>query len=522
MSTQPILLIYNNLQIPIPLYHISILSLGLLQEYILQKCSLIIYNIEYSELVFNNGFTIKLGDETAEFNKLLSVFLSEHSDLTLEKIILYDRKRDENDNVIKENIYIDRFNNWIMNSSEIPDLIDTREFIGNISNIFSQIFQPRTTQPFTQPFAQPFTQPVYTNVQQTNNNNNIINDEDDDEGIYSNTSGNVIFSEPLHSAEELNNIVGILDQYVANYTNNLQQQEELYNNSSGATINNPLLNNFFRRNLSNNSTQQQPQPNPLLQTLFSTLSGNIGMENMGINIDFNNIENNPEFYNTFLHALNHNMSASTNTTPTSAGNLYDYISYSINSPITSTMSNNNGEMVFSIPIDITISNPNNISMFTQNLFNNFQFDDVVVALTDEEFNKLDKQLYTLKSTQSGEEGEDNCMICCDCYEENNEIIVLQCKHNFHTNCIRKWLCEFNNKCPMCKLEISKGRPLNNTNNLNNSNNTHNSPPTFFQQTFDYDDSESNSESNSDDDESDSENNSENNSESDDDKDDDSD
>lgn len=46
-----------------------------------------------------------------------------------------------------------------------------------------------------------------------------------------------------------------------------------------------------------------------------------------------------------------------------------------------------------------------------------------------------------------------CPICFDKFEEDNKVVILQCKHYFHYNCIKKWLLEENNTCPICRKEV---------------------------------------------------------------------
>ncbi|KAL7106247.1 hypothetical protein ACP275_07G100100 [Erythranthe tilingii] len=54
---------------------------------------------------------------------------------------------------------------------------------------------------------------------------------------------------------------------------------------------------------------------------------------------------------------------------------------------------------------------------------------------------------------AGEEGSDVCAICLDdlyCPDQStNNVGVLDCKHVYHSDCIRRWL-RVKNFCPMCK------------------------------------------------------------------------
>ncbi|KAK2368063.1 RING-type E3 ubiquitin transferase [Trifolium repens] len=46
---------------------------------------------------------------------------------------------------------------------------------------------------------------------------------------------------------------------------------------------------------------------------------------------------------------------------------------------------------------------------------------------------------------------DTCMICQDAYKYQENIGTIQCGHEFHVDCISKWL-KLKNQCPICKSE----------------------------------------------------------------------
>jgi len=62
--------------------------------------------------------------------------------------------------------------------------------------------------------------------------------------------------------------------------------------------------------------------------------------------------------------------------------------------------------------------------------------------------KLNKHLkeHLLKSDSAGE-----CSICLELYQENDKIVQLTCNHIFHKDCIREWLQNKQNNCPLCRL-----------------------------------------------------------------------
>ena len=55
-----------------------------------------------------------------------------------------------------------------------------------------------------------------------------------------------------------------------------------------------------------------------------------------------------------------------------------------------------------------------------------------------------------KIKTSNEILEDVCSICLN--KENKEIMILICNHNFHSECLQKWLVR-NKKCPICRKEV---------------------------------------------------------------------
>lgn len=60
---------------------------------------------------------------------------------------------------------------------------------------------------------------------------------------------------------------------------------------------------------------------------------------------------------------------------------------------------------------------------------------------------LDPQRYT-----DGICIDNTCAICLDNMNENEEVIVLPCRHGYHRNCIETWL-NAHNVCPTCRQSI---------------------------------------------------------------------
>jgi len=76
-------------------------------------------------------------------------------------------------------------------------------------------------------------------------------------------------------------------------------------------------------------------------------------------------------------------------------------------------------------------------------------EDVKIVIKEEDFNKIE----IINNVN-----DVNCSICCDEIKDN--AIKLKCNHYYHKDCIKKWLCNYSNKCPNCKEEVCKGIPFN--------------------------------------------------------------
>ncbi|KAF9988176.1 hypothetical protein BGZ75_009873 [Mortierella antarctica] len=68
-----------------------------------------------------------------------------------------------------------------------------------------------------------------------------------------------------------------------------------------------------------------------------------------------------------------------------------------------------------------------------------------------------------------------CVICLDDFEDETELRVLPCKHEYHVACIDNWLTTRKKFCPICKRDIctpTETTPLLGSSNRTSSNNNH--------------------------------------------------
>ena len=74
-------------------------------------------------------------------------------------------------------------------------------------------------------------------------------------------------------------------------------------------------------------------------------------------------------------------------------------------------------------------------------------------LSDSNESGVNREILNLRSRVFINELRYNeCVICKNNFECEDLIRTLPCKHQFHINCIDRWL-QNNNKCPICKKKI---------------------------------------------------------------------
>ena len=62
-----------------------------------------------------------------------------------------------------------------------------------------------------------------------------------------------------------------------------------------------------------------------------------------------------------------------------------------------------------------------------------------------------------KVGSQGENGSDECAICLNSCEDGDEMCVLPCKHELHTDCLLPWLKQ-TNSCPLCRHQLETDCP----------------------------------------------------------------
>ena len=418
--------------------------IGNIQEKILKTCSLMIYNIENTELILKNGKTFILGSEQCIFKEIFEDIIKNNIDEKefedylghIDKFIVYDRKRDENGNVIKNNIIIDNYNIWFNENQKYINYSSSSSFIpqnnNNIISLFSNIFESSLSN-YNQNINLDDNQHInnlfrnYINTQSNNVNTNVQEDENTTQADNNTTqTDNNIQPETNNiNIEEFGNMVNIFDTYINN-----SEREQRRNN-----IRNNILYNHFSNNFNNIYVNTNINTNNSNETKSNEEHSNNEEEtknNEQTTIETNNDD--IEYVNQFI--TENNINSFIENSP--IFNMFRNISANIEIDSPEIINSNDEYLTFNIPISIYNTQHN--------------FEDVIVSLTEEQFNELTCYECT------DENIEKECNICIECFNKDDSIVKLNCNHEFHKTCIKKWLCANSTKCPVCRVEVAKGKP----------------------------------------------------------------
>jgi hypothetical protein len=84
-------------------------------------------------------------------------------------------------------------------------------------------------------------------------------------------------------------------------------------------------------------------------------------------------------------------------------------------------------------------------------YNDTNYDDVKVTLTQEQFDTLPCEIVNSYNENIYKTLE--CNVCMDEYKQDDKVVKLFCKHYFHKDCIKNWLCNERVTCPICRKDI---------------------------------------------------------------------
>ncbi len=99
---------------------------------------------------------------------------------------------------------------------------------------------------------------------------------------------------------------------------------------------------------------------------------------------------------------------------------------------------------------------NSLLSFVNDELGNAYFEDIPIVCDENDFSNLKTVSYDNCSKQNLLNEE--CAVCMDKYKSGDKCVVLECNHCFHPKCIKEWLCNYNHRCPTCRVEVGIGKP----------------------------------------------------------------
>ena len=65
---------------------------------------------------------------------------------------------------------------------------------------------------------------------------------------------------------------------------------------------------------------------------------------------------------------------------------------------------------------------------------------------------IEKDDLVARVSQSGYYNQE-CYVCLAEYAAGDRVKLLPCKHEFHSECIDKWLADVHRTCPLCRKDV---------------------------------------------------------------------
>ena len=112
-----------------------------------------------------------------------------------------------------------------------------------------------------------------------------------------------------------------------------------------------------------------------------------------------------------------------------------------------TFASNNNNIINNVMVNINNNNANN---GYENMDRNIRQNTNAIINSNENMNNNSTR--NLTKTKYKGKNKENCIICQQFVNFNDEVIYLPCLHYFHVNCINNWINE-KKICPICRASI---------------------------------------------------------------------
>ena len=416
-------------------FYDSQLKNGKIQEKILQKWSLLIYNIEYTQIHWKDNNITILGSSEFPFDQIFieSINQMDKSVDDIEYFEIVERKRDEHGNVMKENTVIEPFQRFMQMENDERMARDhsiggfplPMTNIGNISNLLN------------------FRQNINESESEEKNEDTFNVRVDEEIGYLMNTVNEYV-ERRQNSNQTTLRLSGLLN--IDNNFINSIERDILYE------IRSP----FMRMDMAQSHGEEESKDEEKSQSEEETKEDEeepLSEDEVEVTIGIESELDGNLFNRVPLIRSRQNIPSIFQNSSFIRIPVESHHQYVLNNPInmnvlSNLMTNLFGEGHFE---ESHFEEDNNN---IQNVLNSFN-EDVKIVINEEEFeDKLQHSLFQNLNNQTNTD----CTICTETFQPTDHVILTHCNHIFHRDCIKPWLCNESTKCPSCRNEIIKGHP----------------------------------------------------------------
>ena len=403
-------------------------TIGSIFELLMEKYNLYIYSLETIECTISETNEEKLVVRKIDFMNEIDTFNTSFEECmkkeSIEKkhniqFILHDRKRDENGNVIKDNKFINKYNDFLavindqMMARSLQNRYDSQIRYNNLLNNIYGSPSVVANAPDTPSGGHSTSVPARQSNASMTFANNLLN----------------IFNVPLNNPS-----VDVSGNPSHDISGNQQSIPNFGGYTTGSTF--PVGQQGLFSNLMN----------PFMGGGFSTASDTSG-NTVGTVPDISgNTHVNPTLTYEFTFDI-----------PLSTQGSVPARWFPTQGP-PSVVANVSAQQFYT-----QSSTQSSINEIYNNFFNLLnsrlgipaqQMTDVKMILSKDELEALEVKKY--KDCKSSDEAR--CSVCLQSFNDEDDVIKLKCTHIYHPNCIKEWLSTSSNKCPICREEVAKGIP----------------------------------------------------------------
>ena len=124
-----------------------------------------------------------------------------------------------------------------------------------------------------------------------------------------------------------------------------------------------------------------------------------------------------------------------------------------------TLAERSKALYFAKVNDFRISHPRlELKLITMSLRLKLQQDDDSLERDGSAPTSIVDRLPCRTSAGGPDEDEKECAVCLSQFKKGDLVRMLPCRHEFHADCIDKWLLEKDRRCPCCRVDVCAAAP----------------------------------------------------------------